>query len=71
MLGEQNSLTKGISIKLKNGNSCIATWVATNSDSECLHEKVNTEGILSDDEYRGFWVETKLTKEGHMKVSKE
>ena len=71
MLGEQNSLTKGIAIKLKSGKSCIATWVATNSDSECLHEKVNIEGILSDDEYRGFWVETKLTKEGHMKVSKE
>ena len=63
MLGEQNSLTKGISIKLKSGKSCIAT------NSDCLHEEVNTEGILSDNEYRGFWVETKLTNDGHMKVS--
>ena len=64
LLGEKDSLAKGIVIKLKSGKSCIAT------KSECLNEEVNTEGILSEDEYRGFWVETILTNQGYMEVKK-
>ena len=64
LLGEKDSLAKGVVIKLKSGKSCIAT------KSDCLHEEVDTEGILSEDEYRGFWVETILTNHGYMEVKK-
>ena len=62
----EESKNKGIRIILaKNGKSCIKD----SATQECLHDFVNTEDILSEDEYSGFWVKTKLTSEGHMEVT--
>ena len=60
------STDKGIKVIFRrNGRSCIKD----SANSECLHDEVNTEDLLSEDAYRGFWVQTKLTSEGHMKVT--
>ena len=65
MINEE-STNKGLKIILaRNGRSCIKDSV----NSECLHDYLNTEDVLSEDEYKGFWVQTKLTSEGHMEVT--
>ena len=67
MMVDGESTNKGIKLILwKDGRSCIKD----SANSECLHDYVNTEDVLSEDEYKGFWVKTKLTSEGHMEVTK-
>ena len=62
----EESTNKGVKIILtRNGKSCIKD----SANSECLHDYVDTEDVLSEDEYKGFWVQTKLTSEGHMEVT--
>ena len=66
MMVDGESTDKGIKVIFRrNGRSCIKD----SANSECLHDEVNTEDLLSEDAYRGFWVQTKLTSEGHMKVT--
>ena len=62
----EESTNKGVKIILtRNGKSCIKD----SANSECLHDYVDTEDVLSEDEYKGFRVQTKLTSEGHMEVT--
>ena len=64
---DDKSTDKGIKIILRrSGISCIKD----SANSQCLHDGVDTEGILSEDQYSGFWVQTKLTSDGHMEVTR-
>ena len=63
----KESTDEGIKLILtRGGRSCIKN----SANSECLHDHVNTEDVLSEDAFKGFWVRTKLTSEGHMEVTK-
>ena len=68
MMVDEESLDKGIKVVMRRrgGESCIKD----SASSECLHDYVNNEDLLSEDAYRGFWVQTKLTSEGHMEVTR-
>ena len=67
LMVDDKSTDKGIKIILRrNGGSCIKD----SANSQCLHDGVDTEGILSEDQYSGFWVQTKLTSDGHMEVTR-
>ena len=63
----KESTDEGIKLILtRGGRSCIKN----SANSECLHDYVNTEDVLSENAFKGFWVRTKLTSEGHMEVTK-
>ena len=63
----KESTDEGIKLILtRGGRSCIKN----SANSECLHDYVNNEDVLSENAFKGFWVRTKLTSEGHMEVTK-
>ena len=67
LMVNEEATKEGIKLILtRGGRSCIKN----SANSECLHDYVNTEDVLSEDAYKGFWVKTKLTSEGHMEVTK-
>ena len=67
MMVNKESTDEGIKLILtRDGRSCIKN----SANSECLHDYVNTEDVLSENAFKGFWVRTKLTSEGHMEVTK-
>ena len=67
MVGE-DSTNKGIHIKLRRrGDVCIEDggWCGQLCQmSQCF----DIDNLLSEEEYKGLWVQTKLTSEGHMEV---
>ena len=69
MVGE-DSTNKGIHIKLmRRGDVCIEDggWCGQLCQfSQCF----DIDNLLSEEEYRGLWVQTKLTSEGHMEVTR-
>ena len=61
------STEEGLKVILrKSGKSCVKV----SGKSDCLDGRVELDGLLSEDEYKGFWVQTKLTSEGHMEVTR-
>ena len=70
---DEESTAKGINIKLRRGEDEDAggfVCIADSTNSGCFDPGIVTTDteVLSEEEYRGFWVQTKLTSEGHMEV---
>ena len=67
MMVDDVSTDRGVKVILRgSGISCIKD----SAKSGCLDDHVEIEDLLSEDEYKGFWVQTKLTSEGHMEVTR-